>query len=362
MRKKRLIISLFISVAILAISLSGLTACTKETPAPTPTPAPAPSPTPTPAPPPSPSPTPKPQTIEMDALYAFPETSTRSVFFKAFIERLNEKANGKLVVNIKGGPEVIGMFEQPAALKDGVIDMIYTPTAFYKSLVPGGDIIMLSQLTLEEERQLGVIDILDAEHQKVGLKFLGRMPASEMVRLNRIFLKEAVNTPQELDGLRISAGVFLTNIMQGLGMSVLDLPLGDVYTALERNMLDAVVNPYLTVVDYKWYEQVKYMIDYPLFVANVVAIMNLDSWNSLPGDMQELIEETIVEMQPIIQDQTRQDFEKQRQEILATGIEAITWSEEDAKWYIDFCYKTKMDELMAENSDLVSRVGELIIK
>ncbi len=95
------------------------------------------------------------------------------------IDRINqlaaEKAPGRLKVQVLGGPEVIPSANQPIAVRTGTVDIALTCASFYEGLVPVGDIIMLSQVPLEKERQGGALAFVRELHERAGFFALGRM-------------------------------------------------------------------------------------------------------------------------------------------------------------------------------------------
>ena len=56
------------------------------------------------------------------------------------------KANNGITLDYKGGPEVIPNRKQGAALKRGVIDMMFGPSVYYAGLVPCARVIGLSNV------------------------------------------------------------------------------------------------------------------------------------------------------------------------------------------------------------------------
>ncbi len=199
-------------------------------------------------------------------------------------------------------------------------------------------------------------------HNKVGLKCLGRGAHSEQVPSVYIFTKEKVATPYDLAGMRVTGGVFFNPVPEAMGMSVLDMPLGDMYTALERGMFDAVAQPLTTAVLYRLHEQVKYMIDHPLFVVNVFAIANLDKWNSLPEHLQKLVQDVVIEMEPVCAAEFDKMTEGDLETVSDAGIETIEFSLSDAKWYEDLAYRVKWEDLTKANSELAARLRPIIEK
>ncbi|MCR9060188.1 MAG: C4-dicarboxylate ABC transporter substrate-binding protein, partial [Rhodobacteraceae bacterium] len=105
------------------------------------------------------------------AVHAFPETLIYTKSFLSFVDKVNEAGKGVVQIEVRGGPEAIGMFQQPDAVRDGIVDMVYTPGSFYGGALPEKDAMVASNLTAVETRENGGIELIDQIHQeKMGLK------------------------------------------------------------------------------------------------------------------------------------------------------------------------------------------------
>lgn len=67
----------------------------------------------------------------ISAVHAFPATLIYTKSFLSFVDKVNEAGKGVIQIDVRGGPEAIGMFQQPDAVRDGIVDMVYTPGSFY---------------------------------------------------------------------------------------------------------------------------------------------------------------------------------------------------------------------------------------
>ena len=72
----------------------------------------------------------------LTAVHAFPETLIYTKSFLEFVDKVNAAGEGVVNIEVRGGPEAIGMFQQPDAVRSGVVDMVYTPGSFYAGALP----------------------------------------------------------------------------------------------------------------------------------------------------------------------------------------------------------------------------------
>ena len=97
----------------------------------------------------------------ISAVHAFPETLIYTKSFLSFVDKVNAKGAGVIQIDVRGGPEAIGMFQQPDAVRDGIVDMVYTPGSFYGGALPEKDAMVSSNLTAVETRKNGGTALID---------------------------------------------------------------------------------------------------------------------------------------------------------------------------------------------------------
>src|ERR671918_1000958 len=110
----------------------------------------------------------------ISATHVFPASLIYSRSFLEFVKKANDAGKGVFTIQVRGGPEAIGMMEQPGAARSGVVDMVYTPCAFYASTVPECDALSASSIDGPTARKNGGTDLLNQIHQKrAGVVMLG---------------------------------------------------------------------------------------------------------------------------------------------------------------------------------------------
>ncbi|NIN01629.1 MAG: hypothetical protein GTO24_27090, partial [candidate division Zixibacteria bacterium] len=118
--------------------------------------------------------------ISIQAITAWPKTTFMVQNFMRFMDRANEKAAnvypGQFEIVYKGGPEVISFKEQVEAVRTGLVDMVFTATSYYTSIVPVGDGFSASAFKPWEEREKGIFTFMQKIHEeKANAYFLSRM-------------------------------------------------------------------------------------------------------------------------------------------------------------------------------------------
>lgn len=233
----------------------------------------------------------------LTAVHAFPETLIYTKSFLEFVDKVNEAGEGVVQIEVRGGPEAIGMFQQPDAVRDGIVDMVYTPGSFYGGALPEKDALVASNLTAVETRANGGIELIDQIHQqKMGVKYLGWFDSGVCYNLwtrNEPEFDDAGNL--KVEGLKLRGNaVYNAFFTDYLGAQVIDLPTTEVYSALERGVVDATGWTQIGLIDLKWNEFLNYRIEPCFFSTDLGVIVNLDKWNSLSPEAQKILQDVAI--------------------------------------------------------------------
>ncbi|MEX2631164.1 MAG: TRAP transporter substrate-binding protein [Tistlia sp.] len=163
-----------------------------------------------------------------------------------YADRVNEMSGGRLQVDLLPSGAVVQAFQVQDAVNDGILDAAHTVPAYWygknkaASLfgtgpVYGGDgTLMLAWFTngggSELYREL-VQDIL-------GLNLVGWfcMPMPEQPLG---WFKQEITSADQLQGLKYRTVGLATDVMQSMGVSVTQLPGGEIVPALERGVIEA---------------------------------------------------------------------------------------------------------------------------
>ncbi len=302
----------------------------------------------------------------LTAVHAFPETLIYTQSFLEFVEKVNERGEGVVQIDVRGGPEAIGMMQQPDAVRDGIVDMVYTPGSFYGGALPEKDALVASNLTGPEARERGGIALIDEIHQeKMGLKYLGWMDSNVCYNLwtvNEPEFDDAGNLA--VDGLQLRGNaVYNAFFTDYLGAQVIDLPTTDVYSGLERGVVDATGWTQIGLADLRWDEFVRYRIEPCFFSTDLGVIVNLDAWNGLSEEARTIVEEVAVEHEAASAERLGAMAEEQLAALEEGGMTTVTLEGEAAASYLAAARETtwnRMRQLMEESPQGAGNYDRLI--
>jgi len=298
------------------------------------------------------------QEVTLKMVSAFPENSIYVVRLQKWIQKVNAEGKGTLQINFIGGPKAIPTFQVGNAVKTGVVDMALSTGAFYTNLMPEADFLKLGQITIAEQRKNGAFELInEIWHKKANMYYLGRPIEHEPFHL---YLNKKIDKP-DLTGLKIRITPVYRDFFQALGANVVTTPPGEVYTALERGVVDGYGWPIGGLFDFNWQEKTKYRVDPGFYMAEVSVLVNLDSWNKLGAKQREYLQKQM------LASEAENDFwlqnnaaEAKRQ--AAAGIQTITFDAATSKAYVDKAYEVGWAAAIKASPDYGPKLRKVLSK
>jgi len=225
------------------------------------------------------------QEVTLRAVTAFAEKTTYSRPFERFIEQVNAEGKGIIQINYIGGPKAMPPFEVGNALKAGVVDIANTTGAFTTNVMPESDAWKLTERPMSELRKNGGYDYMAKLYaEKMNAIFLARLVDNNQFHL---YLNKPISTP-DLAGLKIRITPVYRDFFQALGATVVQTPPGEVYTSLERGVVDGYGWPITGIFDLGWHEKTKYRVDPGFYTVEVSILVNKTTWDKL-SDAQKAV-------------------------------------------------------------------------
>ncbi len=278
-------------------------------------------------------------------------------------DRIGKQSNGQLTINYMGGPEVIPANNQAVAVQQGVIQMTVISMSYYDGIVPVGSMLDLSELTPAEEHTSGAYDFVNEYHKKAGLYYLDRGTAINQSGLQMLILKQPITKPQDLAGKKIGAtSNVIDPFMKTIGGTPVIVQTPDVYTALERGVVDGFCYPLTNSADAQLFEVTKYVLDQPFFRGAVGIIVNLDSWNKLPADLQKMLKDITAQVLVEYANDLDGQISKARQTATDKGVKFIKFSDTDAQYFMKTMYDGAWADVVKKLPDSVDKMKALVQK
>ena len=200
------------------------------------------------------------------------------VLADSFVKGVETATNGKTKF-VMSGPETVPPFEQLQPAATGVFQMLFTHGIYHygtSGLAVGMDAV---RGDLEARRKSGLVEAIDKHYQKLGLKLVA-LPISA-TKGYHIVLRAPVGPAGDLQGRKIRGTPSYHTVIGMLGASPVVLPGGEVYSALEKGVVDGAAWPASGVLGMRWYEVAKYMLRPSFGLSHYLFLMNLNAWNRL---------------------------------------------------------------------------------
>lgn len=137
----------------------------------------------------------------------------------------------------------------------------------------------------------------------------------------------------------------------------------DVYNAATRGIIEGAEASGLEWSPATFAEMFKYIIWPEFYEQNLTILINLDKWNSLSRQQQNLIMDVVIEMEPEMAKYFSDLMKDVLAEMQANGQEVITLSPDDAKQYLDAAYTKSWEVAQKKVSpDDYTKLRQLLMK
>jgi TRAP-type C4-dicarboxylate transport system substrate-binding protein len=140
---------------------------------------------------------------------------------------------------------------------------------------------------LEARRKSGMIEAMDKHYQKHGLKVVA--VAISATKGYHLVLRAPIGPSGDLQGRKIRGTPSYTTVLNMLGASPVVLPASEVYSALEKGVVDGAAWPASGILAMRWYEVAKYMLRPTFGLSHYMFLMNLNAWNRLTPEERNIL-------------------------------------------------------------------------
>ncbi|MGD9117782.1 MAG: TRAP transporter substrate-binding protein DctP [Dehalococcoidia bacterium] len=180
-----------------------------------------------------------------------------------------------------------------------------------------------------------------------------------------------INTLADLDGLEIMPGPpTMGAVYEKFGVTPMMMPTMDFYSSLQKGIMAGLCCPMEGLTSMSWYEVTKYHTNLGSFSGPNGApclAMNLDTWNSLPSDIQQVFEDNI-DWYTTALIEAREAVDEEAITFVSDlpDHEIITASAEDVAEFSDATFEVllaqaaELDATGLPATEMINRVRELI--
>ncbi|KIL45075.1 TRAP transporter substrate-binding protein [Jeotgalibacillus soli] len=240
-----------------------------------------------------------------------------------YAELVNEKSAGKIEIEIFPARQLGGDVDMLQSIQNGSLDAGFITTAVFSGSTPVLDGLQLPFLidsyevfekTLETETIQKMLESLEDINVKglaineSGIRHIGSNISQ-------------IQSPDDMQGLkiRVAESPLMTDIFNELGASPTPMPYGEIYSSLQTGVIDAHEANLPAYLDEKFDEVTEYITltgHFPWPNANII---NLDKFNSLSEEHQQILEESAKEASKWIITELKTVDEQSIEELKAKG-------------------------------------------
>lgn len=303
------------------------------------------------------------ETITLKAITAWPKNASDNKSLDFFMESVEQqvakKYPGELKINLVGGPEAVKIQDQVHAAQTGMVDIVHTTNAYYVSLLPEVDAMKLSEFTPWEERANGAWAYYNDLHEKkLGLYFLGRIGTDLPFML---YLIKPIATA-DLKGFNIRVSPMYLQMVKGLGGNPVVIPPTDVYTALERKVVDGYCWPAVGIREWGWEKQTKYVVSTGFYSGPHPMVMNLKTWNGLAQKFKDVLNQAAMDAERKILAYYEEEAKKEMPLLKQAGLQVIDLPPAEKEKFLKVAYEEAWKDIIEKSSKAGPELKALLSK
>jgi len=255
--------------------------------------------------------------------------------FADFCAKVKVLTNGRLEITPYPGGTIVPSFEALDALQNNVIQAMHMWPGYFSGKEPGLAAIsdMVAAYTEPWQKDAWM-------HYKGGWELLNEMYAPynaytvgwSFWGIESMVSTKPIGKMEDFKGLKMRVPQGMTaKLFQKLGASVVVLPGGEVYSALDKGVINTSDWASPSMNQRMGFFQVAKYTNYPGFHSLPFGgfTVNMDEWKKLPADIQQILKTACREWAWDSIERIAIDDRRAIKEMKAKGVTVQTWSKED---------------------------------
>lgn len=236
------------------------------------------------------------KTIQWKMASAWPSGTQVQWAADFFAKTVNEMSGGRLEIKSFPADKLIGALEVFDAVKMGTIDVGHSSPSYHIGKIPAGALFGYIPFGMEAIPYLTWmydgegLTLYNEMYAKYGFGFAapcGILPAEDLAWSNK-----PIKSMEDFKGLKFRTSGYWGEILTEAGASVMMLPAGEIYEALQRNVLDAAEFSIPSMdKTLSFHEATKYLLVPGIHQPSTIldCIINKKSWDKLSDDLKNIV-------------------------------------------------------------------------
>jgi TRAP-type transport system periplasmic protein len=293
--------------------------------------------------------------VTLRAVSAFAEGTQFSRNFERFIEKVNTDGKGLIKINYIGGPRAMPPFEVGNAVRAHVVDIANVTGAFVTNLMPEADAGKLFSKSMQVQRQDGTWDYINQlNNQKLNAWYLARQFHNVPFH---IYLNKKIDK-LDFTGLKIRVTPVYKDVVEALGGTAVTTAPGEVYTALERGVVDGYGWPVLGIFDLGWDKVTKYRLEPPFYSVEVGVLVNLDTWKSLDDAQRKVLNNAALWLEGLDDENVaiiKAEIDRQTQ----AGIQPLDFGPTESQRFLKVANEAAWEAVIKRSPEIGAKLRQL---
>ncbi len=295
------------------------------------------------------------QEVTLRAVSAFAEKTQFARNFERFIDRVNETGKGQVKINYIGGPRAMPPFEVGNAVRTKVVDLANVSGAFYGNLMPEADVHKVLTKPMSEQRRNGTWEIVNQLHnQRVNAHYLARQFTNVPFH---IYLNKKIDK-LDFTGLKVRVTPIYKDVVEAFGGTTVTTAPGEVYTALERGVVDGYGWPITGIFDLGWEKVTKFRMDPAFYAVEVNVLVNLDVWKGLSDAQRKVLSDAAAWLEAL-DGENEAAIKVERDKQAAAGIGTIDFGPAESKRFLDKAYDVAWQSVIKRAPEVGPKLRQL---
>ena len=279
-----------------------------------------------------------------------------------FCKRVEVLTDGRLTITLFPAGAIVPTFETLGAVRSNVIQIMNVWPGYFTgkepAFAPLTDFLCAYNEPWEYETIFlyrGGLELLNELYEPYNVVAIGIV----MWGRESMYIKYPVLKPEDFKGHKFRSPQGMTaDLLKKLGAGVVALPGEEVYSALDKGVVDGADWATPSINHRMNFDRVAKYYIYPGFRSMPVSdfTINRDEWNKLPDNIKQILKTAVRELNWETVEQCAIDDSRAIKEMNDSGCTALTWKEDDINSLRKTAYEV-WDE-WSEKSPLAHKVIE----
>lgn len=222
---------------------------------------------------------------------------------------VDEMSDGRLTIDVYGAGQLVPGFEVFDAVSEGTAEMGHSASYYWKGKVPAAQFFAAVPFGMNAQEMNawlqygGGMELWNEVYEPFGVEVM--VAGASGVQMGGWYNKE-INSVADLKGLKMRMPGLGGEVMNRMGVAIVNMPGGEIFTSLQSGAIDATewIGPYNDLA-FGLYQAADYYY-YPGWHEPTVmfeAIVNQKAMESLPADLQAILRSAVADVNQSVLDE-----------------------------------------------------------